>query len=469
VGVAALDRLPTGRELRETARLALPIVVVQVGLMLMGVVDTLMVGRVSAIALAAVALAHLYFIAVAIVGMGTLLALDPIVAQAVGAGERVAIARALQRGLVIATGISAVTALVLLPGEWLLTLFRQPPEVIPLAARYTLGLVPGTLPFFVFIVFRQTLQALGQVRPIVLTIVGANLLNALLNWILIYGELGAPALGAMGSAYSTTLSRWAMMAGLLVLARRDLMPFLQPPRRDALAAAPLGRMLRLGFPVGAQSFLEVLSFGAVAIMMGWFGAVELGGHEIAINLAALTFMVPLGVAGAASVLVGRAIGRGDVPGARREAGAALVWGVGFMCTTAVAFLTIPQGLAAMFTHDPGVVAVAATLIPLAGVFQIFDGTQVVSAGILRGTGDTRAPLLANLLGFALIGLPVSYWLGFRARMGPAGLWWGLVVGLSTVAFFLVLRVRSRLSRHIARVVIDEQVPGAPQATEVATS
>jgi MATE family multidrug resistance protein len=445
--------------MRETARLALPIVVVQVGLMLMGVVDTLMVGRVSAVALAAVALAHLYFIAVAIGGMGTLLALDPIVAQAVGAGEPVSIARALQRGLLIATGIAAATALVLVPGEWLLTFFRQPPEVIPLAARYARALIPGTLPFFVFIVLRQTLQALGLVRPIVVTIIAGNVLNALLNWVLIYGHLGAPALGPMGSAYSTTLSRWAMAVALLALTRKALLPYLHPARRDALALVPLRRMLRLGLPVGAQNFLEVLSFGAVVIMMGWLGTAELGGHEIAINLAAFTFMVPLGVGGAASVLVGQAIGRGDIAAARREAGAALVWGVGFMCATAVLFLAFPRRLAETFTADQEVVAVAAALIPLAGVFQIFDGTQAVSAGILRGTGDTRAPLLSNLVGFALIGLPVSYWLGFHAGLGPAGLWWGLVVGLSIVAVFLILRVRARLRRHIARVVIDEYSSG----------
>jgi MATE family multidrug resistance protein len=457
VGVAASGALPTRRELRETARLALPIALVQVGGMLMGVVDTLMVGHVSAVALAAVALAHLYFIAVGIVGMGILMALDPIVAQAVGAGEPIAIARALQRGLVIASGISVGTALLLLPGESLLTALGQPGDVIPLAARYTRALIPGTVPFFVFIVFRQTLQALGAVRPIVITMVGANALNALLNWVLIYGRLGAPALGAMGSAYSTTVSRWLMAIALLLLARRDLMPYLRPLRRDALAAVPLGRMLRLGAPMGAQTFLEVLSFAAVALMMGWLGAIELGGHEIAINLAALTFMVPLGVSAAASVLVGRAVGRADVAAARREAGASLVLGVGFMCTTAAAFLLFPRPLAEAFTGDPRVVAVASALIPIAGVFQIFDGTQVVCAGVLRGTGDTRAPLLANLLGFALLGLPVSYWLGFRRGMGPEGLWWGLVVGLSTVALFLILRVRLRLRRHIARVVIDDHV------------
>jgi MATE family multidrug resistance protein len=437
--------------------------------MLMGVVDTLMVGHVSAIALAAVALSHLYFFAVVIGGMGILMALDPITAQAVGAAEPVSIARAIQRGLVIAAGISIITGLMLVPGERLLTLFRQPPDVIPLAARYARALVPGTIPFFVFIVFRQTLQALGVVRPIALTIIGANALNALLNWLLIYGALGAPRLGAMGSAYSTTVSRWLMAAALLLFSRRELLPYLRPFRRDALAAGPLSRMLRLGLPVGAQNFLEVVAFASVALMMGWIGAVELGGHEIAINLAALTFMVPLGVSAAAAVLVGRAVGRADVPGARREAGAALVIGVGFMCATAAIFLLLPRPLAEAFSSDPRVVAVAAALIPIAGIFQVFDGTQVVCAGVLRGSGDTRAPLLANLLGFTLLGLPVSYWLGFRRAMGPVGLWWGCVVGLATVAAFLLFRVRIRLQRHIDRVVIDDHLSSELAAASVSRS
>jgi MATE family multidrug resistance protein len=192
-------------------------------------------------------------------------------------------------------------------------------------------------------------------------------------------------------------------------------------------------------------------------MMGWMGIREIAGHQVAINLAALTFMVPLGVGDAASVLVGRGVGRGDPEETRGAVRAALALGVAFMSLTAVAFLTLPQTLSRLYTGNQEVIAVAATLIPIAGVFQVFDGLQVVASGILRGLGDTRAPALANVLGYWILGIPLSLYLGFAAHRGPAGLWWGLVLGLVVVACTLMLRVRARLARQQRRVIIDAPV------------
>jgi MATE family multidrug resistance protein len=222
-------------------------------------------------------------------------------------------------------------------------------------------------------------------------------------------------------------------------------------------------MLRLGVPIGAQHALEFGAFGLVALMMGWMGTLEMAGHQIAINLAALTFMVPLGVGDAASVLVGQAVGRGDAEGTRGSARAALACGVGFMSLTAAAFLALPEPLARLYTGDLAVVGVAATLIPIAGVFQVFDGLQVVAAGILRGLGDTRAPMLICLLGYWVIAIPVSVYLGFVSSLGPAGLWWGLVLGLAVVGILLLWRVWARLARSQQRVMID-----APQEKGAAT-
>jgi MATE family multidrug resistance protein len=213
-------------------------------------------------------------------------------------------------------------------------------------------------------------------------------------------------------------------------------------------------MLRLGLPIGGQHVLEFGAFALVALMMGWMGTRQMAGHQIAINLAALTFMVPLGVGDAASVLVGQAVGRGDQAGTRGAARAALMLGVVFMSFTAAIFLCFPYHLARWYSREPDVVSVAALLIPIAGVFQVFDGLQVVSGGVLRGAGDTRAPMLINLVGYWGLGLPVSGYLGFALGQGPAGLWWGLVLGLAVVAVALLFRVRSRLARPQSRVVID---------------
>jgi MATE family multidrug resistance protein len=334
------------------------------------------------------------------------------------------------------------------------TLARQPAEVVPLAAAYDEVTAPGVFPFLLFIVFRQSLQAMGRTAPIVGAIVGANLANAALNWVLIFGHLGLPAMGVVGSAWATTVSRGLLVAGLWVAARRELGPVLWPLLPAIWRPAALGRMLRLGMPIGVQHVLEFGAFALVALMMGWMGTREMAGHHIAINLAALTFMVPLGVGDAASVLVGHAVGRGDTEGTRGAARAALACGVTFMAGTAAVFLTLPEALARLYTRELEVIRVAATLIPIAGVFQVFDGLQVVAAGVLRGLGDTRIPMVVNFLGYWAIGIPVSVYFGFFTELGPAGLWWGLVLGLALVGTSLLLRVRTRLARRQARVVID---------------
>jgi MATE family, multidrug efflux pump len=431
-------------------------------MMLMGVVDTVMVGHLqgSSLNLAAVALGHLYFFGIGVFGMGTLMVLDPVVAQAVGARDEDAVARGIQRGVLLAVILAVPSIAVLLVAQPALALARQPAEVVPLAAAYILRLAPGVLPFFLFIVFRQSLQALRRTAPIVISIVVANLVNGGLNWLLIFGHGPVQPMGVLGSAWATTVSRWALAGLLVALAWRDLRPRLRRRLAEVWDLEPLGRMLRLGLPIGFQYVLEFGAFALVALMMGWLGTRQMAGHQVAINLASLTFMVPLGVGDAASVLVGHAVGRADPVGARSSARAALLCGAGFMSCTALVFLSLPHGLARLYTLDPGVVAVAAALIPLAGVFQVFDGLQVVAGGILRGLGETRVAMMVNLLGYWLLGLPVSYLLGFRAGWGPVGLWWGLVLGLGVVATVLLTRVRAALRRQQRRVVIDAASPAA---------
>lgn len=441
-------------ELRATIRLALPLVLVQVGMMFMGVVDTVMVGHVSAAVLAAVALGNLYFFNAIVPANGTLMALDPIVAQAVGAGDHEGVSRALQRGLLIGVGLSVFTALLLLPARAVLVATRQQPEIVPDTTAYIWISIGGVLPFLVFVVFRQTLQALHRVAPIVWTIVGANLINAGLNWVFVYGHFGSPALGAAGSAISTLVSRWLMCIGLILLAWPSLRPHLVPLRPEAFRWPPIGRVLRLGIPVGLQQLLESGAFGAIGLMMGMLGTKEMAAHQIAITLAALTFMVPLGVGAAAAVRVGHAIGARNGGRAREAARAAYLCGVGFMSFTALVFLTMPRLLASLFTGDGVVIAIAGILIPVAGVFQIFDGAQAVGAGVLRGLGDTRAPLIGMVAGYWLIGLPVSLVLGFHTPLRAAGLWWGFVASLSIVAIYLALRIRVLFRRDIARVAIE---------------
>jgi multidrug resistance protein, MATE family len=298
------------------------------------------------------------------------------------------------------------------------------------------------------------------VRPLVVTIVLANLVNAALNWTLVFGHLGFPALGPVGTGWASTISRWTMLVGLMLFTLPRLGPYLRPAGREVLRLRPLRRMLRIGLPVGAQLELEVGAFAVVALVMGWIGTAEMAGHQVAINLASLTFMVPLGIAQAASVRVGQGVGRADPTAARGASLTALLSGGAFMAVMAVVFLALPGPLTALYTSTPEVVVIAVALIPVAGVFQVFDGLQVVAAGVLRGIGDTTAPFLANLVAFWGIGMPIGLYLCFRTPAGPVGLWWGLVAALAAVALFLVVRVRVRMRRDLTRIMIDDDAPPA---------
>ena len=442
---------PTSTELREMLRLAAPIVAVNVGMMFMGVVDSVMLGRVSGAALAAGVLGNFTFYLCASFGLGFLLAIDPVVAQAIGAGDAREAALGVQRGVVLAIATSIVMAILLWPAPQLLTLLGQPADVAPDAGAFVRWSIPGVFPFFLFALSRQALQAHGSVAPVLWAAVVGNVVNVLANLVLVFGMFGVPALGVVGSAISTTIARWVMFGAILLFARQRLRRLVRPWFPEALAWAPLRGLAALGAPIGLQFFAEVNAFGLVTIMMGWVGTNALAGHEIALNLASLTFMVPLGVAAAGTVMVGRAIGRGDPAAARRDAVAALVVGIGFMSITAVAFLVVPGLFARGYTTDGGVITVAVALIPIAGIFQVFDGMQVCATGVLRGAGDTRVPMAIHMASFWLVGLPLGSWLCFGLDGGPAALWWGLTAGLAAAGLFQLARVRSRFGGPLERL------------------
>ena len=445
---------PTMGDMRALVTLALPVMTVEMGMMAMHVVDALFVGHLSATALAAVSLALAYYFTIVVIGMGTLVGLDALVSQAVGAGDEAGVRRALQRGLLLAAGLCVPLALILWPTAPVLRALQQPDEIIPIAARVVhisiLGL-PGAL---AFVVLRQTLQSMERLRPIIVTVVLANLINIVCNWLLITGRFGAPALGVDGSAIASVIGRTSMPLILLWLGRDVLWPLLRTRDPLLFELQPLLRMLRIGVPVGVQYLLEVGVFNAVALLMGVQATATLAAHQVAINLASFTFMMPLGIGAAASVLVGQAIGRDDPGAARRAAVAALTAGLLTSLCTTVLFLAVPTPLASAYVTEPGVVALAASLIPLAGVFQLFDGVQAVAGGALRGAADTRAAMLANILGFWMVGLPIGLTLAFRAGMGPRGLWWGLVIGLAAVAAVLVVRLYHLFGGPLARIHVD---------------
>ncbi len=442
-------------ELRALIKLSIPVVTVQVGMVSLGFVDSLMVGQISGEALASVGLGNFISFMVMMFGIGVLMCLDPLLSQGVGAKDMPSVQRNLQRGLLLAVGLSVPLALIYMCSGPALRLLRQPVEVAAVATDYVWILIPSILPFLLFMVFRLGLQSFSRVAPIVWTIILANACNVLLNWLWIYGHWGFPALGVLGSAWATLVCRWCMALGLLCLGWRTLGPLLRPWQRQCLDPAALLRMLRLGTPIGLQLILEFGAFGSTLLMMGWFGATQLAGHQVAIQLASLSFMVPLGIGFAAAVRVGYGIGRGDGAATRAAAASALALSTLIMLGFATLFLCWPGPLSRMFTADEAALAVAVVLVPVAGFFQVVDGLQAVAGGILRGMADTRGPMLINLVGFWIIGLPVGYLLGFPIGMRPEGLWWGLVVGLAVVSVLLLLRMRLRMQAEVQRTSVDE--------------
>jgi len=449
-------------ELRAVVRLAVPVVLAHLGMMLMGVVDVMMLGRFSERALAAGALGNSIFIALLMLPMGILMALDPLVAQAFGAGDHPRVARCLRQGLVMAVLLSVPLSAAMWPLDGPLAWLGQRPEIVGPSAGYLRALVPGNVAYLLFITLRHGLQAMNAVRPAVIAMVFANLVNVVANYALIFGNFGFPALGVVGSAAATSLARWTLFLALAAVSwptlKRSLRPAAPIARGDACVAHErfpavepriLRRMLHLGFPIGMQLSIEIWFFVTVALLMGNLGTRELAAHQVALSLAAFSFMVPLGIGGAAATRVGNAIGRGGLPDARRAAGVCLGLGAAVMTVSGAAFWLFPHFLARLFTDEAGVIEVAVVLIPIAALFQIFDGLQVVAFGALRGAGDTRFPAALALIGFWLLGLPLGMLLAFRADFGPPGLWWGFTIGLGAVAVLLIWRILVRFSRPLA--------------------
>jgi MATE family multidrug resistance protein len=419
--------------------LAGPVVLAELGWIAMGVVDTIMVGRVSAEAIGAVGVGSVLFYAVGIFGTGLLLGLDTLVPQAYGAGDLEDCHHTLFQALYLCLGLGPVLMVVMSLAVPLLRNWGLHPEVLDLAVPYIRAVIWSALPLLFFTAFRHYLQGMNMVRPIMVVLVSANAVNVAANWVMIYGNLGFPAMGAEGAGWASCIARVYMCLGLLVyilyrerrydvgLLRRSL--DLDPERIRKLA--------RLGFPAALQRALEIGVFALATALAGRLDPVSLAAHQIAITIASVTFMVPLGISSAGAVRVGQALGRRDPQGARRSGWTALFLAAAFMSLAGVVLFLFPRLILESFTTDPAVAATGMTLLFIAAFFQLFDGVQVVATGVLRGAGDTRTPVVTNLVGHWLLGLPIGYFLCFELGWGAPGLWVGLSVGLVAVGVLLL--------------------------------
>jgi MATE family multidrug resistance protein len=443
--------MPTPRhELARLVRLAWPIVGAQLGNMAMGMVDMLFVGRVGVDALAAASIGNAFLYGTLLVGQGLVLGMDPLVTQAHGAGDGRATGLALQRGLVVSLGVAAAVSVALSLTAPFLRLLGQEPALAAAAGRYIAVQIPTIGSFFGYLALRSYLQGRGIVRPALLIMALANVMNLFWNWVFVFGHLGAPALGLVGSGLATSLSRLVLVVGLALLIWRGELHrgAWTPWSREAINGAALRRILGFGVPIALQMGLEVWAFSAATLLAGRLGASAVAAHTIALNLASFSFMMPLGVAQGACTRVGNFIGAGRFADADRAARVAMALGAALMAGSALLFVTARGLLPRIYTPDAAVISLAATILPIAGAFQIFDGVQVVAAGVLRGMGNTRPAALLNLAGYWFIALPLAAWLTLRSDAGLAGIWWSLCLGLFVVAAGLVAFVRVRGPGHL---------------------
>lgn len=444
-------------------RLALPLVMAEVGWMSMGVVDTVMVGHLPrpAVTISAVALGQVLYNTLAFGVGGVLLGLDTYISQAHGAGEWDDANKWLLSGVVLAGLLSAVLMGMVWVGPLAMTRIPIDREVMRQAVSFLWALNWGTLPLFLYMTFRRYLQAFNHVRPIAAAVVSANLVNAGLDWLLLFGHrfsvaghsMGIPAYGVVGSAWATVLAR-VWLAGFVGAAvwwvdRKHAYGLRMAER--ALDWSRVRRLMRLGGPVGGQIFVEIAIFAAVTAMIGTMGPVQLAGHEIALNCVSFTFMVPFAISAAASVRVGQAVGRGDASGARAAGWTAIGFGAGFMLCMSALLVGMPGRIASGFTHGPEVIAAAVPLLLVGAAFQFFDGVQVTATGALRGAGNTHAGLVVQLIGYWVLGLPLGLWLGFGRKMGAAGLWIGLCAGLMFAGVALISVWRRAVRKGLGRV------------------
>ena len=371
-------------------------------------------------------------------GFGVLLALDTFVAQSFGAGRLDECHRWLFAGLQLAVLLTVVLTAAAFAGVWLLPAFGLHPDVLAEITPYMTHLIWSVAPLFAYVVFRRYLQAMNLVAPIMAALIIANLINIVVCWVLIYGKFGFPALGVVGAAYATVLSRVFMAVFLfLVLAVRERrksglhdVPFNFDPAR-------MWSIVRLGAPAAGQILLEVGVFAAAGALAGRITPVAVAAHTIVLNIVGFIFMVPYGVSSAAAVRVGQAVGRQDAHATRQAGWAAILISLVVMTFAAVLFATAPRLLVRAFSNDPVVLEVGAALLLIAVVFQLFDGLQTVTTGALRGLGNTTTPAIWNLAGHWFLGLPVAYYLCFVRGWGVQGLWAGLAVGIVLIGSVLL--------------------------------
>lgn len=428
----------------RTLQLALPVIIGQLGVFGMSFIDTIMAGRLPErdLALAGLGTGGAIWSAMLLLVIGSMMAIQPTVAHLDGAGRRPEAGAQTRQGLYLAAAWSVPFVLVLVNSAALMHALGVDPAIIPVAEGYLRAIAWGAPGICLVFLLRFFSEGGGHTRPTMFYGLMGALLNIPLNYVLMYGKLGLPALGTVGCGYATAIVIWLQLLMLLLYIRRHrhyktfrLFRKLEPPNFQVLS-----ELLKLGLPIGITIFVEGSLFVAAALLIARLGPVASAAHLVSINFAALVFMVPLGLASAVTVRVGNALGRRVPEAARYVCANGLGIAVAFSALSASFMFLFPGLIVSLYTDDPAVTALAISLLFYAAIFQLSDGVQVCAAGCLRGYKDTRVPMLFNMVAYWLFGLAVGYYLAFNAGLGPAGMWIGMIFGLTVAAVLLTARV-----------------------------
>lgn len=441
------------KQSRITFLLAYPVMLSQLGQILVGVSDSVMVGQLGTAPLAGVSLGNSIFILFLTFGIGISYGITPLVAKADGERNNKKIIEVLKHGFLVNGITGLILFLLLFLTSYIFPYLNQPEDVILLAKPYFLVISFSIIPFMVFQVFRQFAEGLSLTKQAMIITISGNILNVFFNYILIFGKFGFPAYGLVGAGIATLISRIYMAFAMIffVAYAKIFKPYWKEFRKKGLDKGLIRNILSIGLPSGLQFIFEVGAFSLAAIMIGWLGASSLAAHQIAINLAAITYMMASGLATATTIRVGNQLGRKDYRAMRMVGFTGFYMSAIFMGFNALILITGRHFFPTLYINEPEVIEIASSLLFIAAVFQLSDGIQVVGLGALRGMADVKIPTLITLVAYWILALPVGYVLGFSLNMGAFGIWIGLLTGLTIAAVLLYIRF-NKLS--LARINID---------------
>jgi len=438
------------KDIRQTINLATPIIIGQLGHMMMGVVDSVMVGKIGAAPLAAASVSNGIFFLILVVGYGISMAISPLVAQYHGAKEYDKCGVILRQGLLVNLTTGFILFAILFFVADLIAVLNQPEEIIEQAIKYTKTLGWSMIPVMLFQTYRQYSEGLSIMRPAMVVAITANIINVFANWVFIFGNLGMPAFGLVGAGIATFSSRIYMAIALIwfIASSKRFKPFDPTLHYKKIDWSIIKKILQIGLPSGFQYFFEVSAFAGSSIIIGWIGTNELAAHQIALNLASIAYMFALGISAAATVRIGNAVGLKSKVKIRNAGFSAILMGASVMGFSALVFVLFRTILPSFYIADNSVIQIASTLLIIAAFFQIFDGTQAIGLGILRGITDVKVPTVITFLAYWVVGLPVGYILGFNFELGVQGVWIGLSIALVVSAILLSLRFNYRSKLEI---------------------